>query len=210
MPQAVEVKHDDVLSGQGRANQMHAGNLRYNTLLKDAEGRFIKAMSRKQKQKVVQEVIDEVRSKGNFLRFDQAQKTWYVMSGEDVVAKVAQALRYRRRSVVGSRPGNKDKAGKTKTIISVLAKHKMNIWGTKTTAAPVTVESHGGILDPIPLPECNRDSNLCGTGVQSARLSSFEDIFGSSIFTKDELCQVLEDALSDSDRLVSPLNISLW
>lgn len=87
----------DVLSGQGRKNQAHPGNMRYNELLSMGERKFLVSDDRHEKQGIVYNIIREIHAKGRFLVYEPLTKTWHLMKEDDVYAKVSQALRYRRR-----------------------------------------------------------------------------------------------------------------
>lgn len=196
---------DDVLSGQGRSNQSHPGNLRYHEILDRAEKEFVKTKCRTKKQKIAQDAIEEVQTKGRFLKFDHVRREWSPLSESEVYAKVSQALRYRRRIVMGQNPLKVQ--AKYPSIEDVLSKRMINKWqGFDSLRRINAIEAFDDLMgSPIEAPSQQvtaTNSGFMGSSGednQPLNVDSFDSLFDSlnesTHFSRDDLLAVLKTAL---------------
>merc|ERR1711981_645348 len=87
----VESTDDDVLFGRGGRSNKHPGNARYRREVERLEKGY-KAGTKSEKRRIIEELIQAVQSRGNFLEKDK-QHGWYVVDGDAIRKKVWQALR---------------------------------------------------------------------------------------------------------------------
>jgi len=87
----VEPTDDDVLFGRGGRSNKHPGNARYRREVERLEKGY-KAGTKSEKRRIIEELIQAVQSRGNFLEKDK-QHGWYVVDGDAIRKKVWQALR---------------------------------------------------------------------------------------------------------------------
>ena len=212
----------DVLSGQGRKNHTHPGNIRYCELLDAGERKFLLTDNRLEKQMIVRDIIHEIRSKGEFLVYNPRDKTWRVMNNEDVYAKVSQALRYRKRLVVKSHPeqSKTSQSAPSLLVATETSQARREIGRTEQQALMRgRVSRHRSPLsnneifsppdlEPTPIedlafPIFPRKKHFASRFSPFSLEQNINDIFADpKPFTKQELAQVLEMALNESSQLL--------
>jgi hypothetical protein len=88
----------DVLCGRDKQVYTHPGNRRFRDLVQKESVAYQQATCRSDKKAITERIIQQVREKGQFLKFDK--NGWTTLDDEGVYEKVSHALRSVRR------PGN--------------------------------------------------------------------------------------------------------
>lgn len=189
----------DVLCGQGRRNQAHAGNLRYGNLLSALEPAYLAAASNSEKHRIVRRVIDEIRSTGEFVAYDKKAARWHPVKDDDVVVKVAQALRYRKR-LFKNMTKREFLSFRGHLIFDSLGSHSLN--SGRMIRADVPVASLE--IEPTHLqdmwvqPYVNSCDYPQWNNSMTLLTQRANDMFdGSTPFTREELSLVLNSALNE-------------
>ena len=192
----------DVLCGQGRRNQAHPGNVRYAYLLSILEPKYLASNSNSEKNRMAWRIIKEIRSRGDFLVYDKQAKRWHPVKDDEVLVKVSQALRYRKRQFKKARTHTKSSHGED--IFKSLGSHRMDC-GRMIPAEPGIFSAE---IEPTPLQDmiiqpyvspCEVPRGVSSTCVSPLTQRVFDIFDHSTPFTRQELSDVLTSALNEPE-----------
>jgi len=86
----LEINEEDVLFGHKWT--MNQGNQELRTLVTLATARYQSAASRKEKKKIRCEILNRVKEKGRFMKFDQALNKWCEVSSGYALEKIGETF----------------------------------------------------------------------------------------------------------------------
>ena len=98
----LEPSANDVLSGRGKGNEKHSGNIRYRAIIKRRQIEYNQLAKTRDKNIVAKMVFQEIQSlnpPGRFLTQTKDCHLWYHQDEESVMLKIKQALREKAKVV---------------------------------------------------------------------------------------------------------------
>lgn len=90
----------DVLCGRDREAFNHNGNIHYRHVINKNRKKYQSTKSRRAKSRMTDDIIDFIRARGRFVKFDENTKVWYPLTNEEAHSKVAHALRSNKEPTV--------------------------------------------------------------------------------------------------------------
>jgi hypothetical protein len=93
LPDNYELNEYDVYCGRGNTSRNHMGNQRFRYIIDSNLDRYLHARNRIEKNVIITEIIEYVKSHGNFVKQDLETWKYYVISNTLARDKVSQAFR---------------------------------------------------------------------------------------------------------------------